>query len=170
MCSWPRGLQGADFGSNSLRQTSYFKDNSWMSILHQYHRASGLKAWTAMCRSEEKGGNIFKMADNRFIVHVFSAVWGGGGYFCGERIWNNHFEIHQKSMQVIFIIILCTREYNSLGDPTRQYEADLIERLTACLLAVNTKQNSTIQRIRPNLMRKWPKWNEITRRIWLWVY
>ncbi len=52
-----------------------------MSILHQYHKASGLKAWTAMCRSEEKWGNIFKMAGDRFVVHVFSVVWerwGGG--------------------------------------------------------------------------------------------
>ncbi len=49
-----------------------------MSILHQYHKASGLKAWTAMCRSEEKWGNIFKMVDDRFVVHVLSAVWGGG--------------------------------------------------------------------------------------------
>ncbi len=50
-----------------------------MSILHQYQKASGLKAWTAMCRSEEIWGNIFKMASDRFVVHVFSAVWGGGG-------------------------------------------------------------------------------------------
>ncbi len=70
-------------------------------------------------------------------------------------------------MQVIFLILLCTGEYNSLGDPTRQDEvwrkillqADPIERLTACVFEVNTKQNSTIQRIRPNLMRKCPKWN-----------
>ncbi len=57
-------------------------------------------------------------------------------------------------MQVIFIILLCTREYNSLGDPTRQHEADPIERQPACVLAANTKQDLTIQRIRPNLMRK----------------
>ncbi len=31
-------------------------------------------------------------------------------------------------------------------------------------------QNSTIHHITTNLTRKWPKWNEITQRIWLWVY
>ncbi len=101
------------------------------------------------------------------------------GVFCHERIWNNYIEIQWKSMQVIFIILLCTRGYNFLCDPTRQHEvwrkillqADLIKRLTACIYASWWwKQNSTILRIRPNLMRKWPKWNEITWRIWLWVY
>ncbi len=42
-------LAAADFDSNSLSQTSYLKDNSWMSILHQYHKVSELKACTAMC-------------------------------------------------------------------------------------------------------------------------
>ncbi len=54
-------------------------------------------------------------------------------------------------MQVIFIIILCTQEYNYLGNPTGQNEvwrkillqADPIERLTAYILAANTNQNST---------------------------
>ncbi len=50
-----------------------------MSILHQYHKVSGLKACTAMCRSEKKWGNIFKMAGDRFVVHVSSTFWGGGG-------------------------------------------------------------------------------------------
>ncbi len=27
------------------------KDNSWICILHQYHKANGLKACTAMCRN-----------------------------------------------------------------------------------------------------------------------
>ncbi len=68
MHSWPSGiarsdeskhdevgfqLTAADFGSNSLWQT-YLKDNSWMCILHQYHKASGLKACTATCLSEKK--------------------------------------------------------------------------------------------------------------------
>ncbi len=47
-------LAEADFGSNSLWQTSYLKDISWMCILNQYHKASSLKAWTAMCQSEKK--------------------------------------------------------------------------------------------------------------------
>ncbi len=54
MYSWPSGiarcdeskhevafqLDATDFGLNSLWQTSYLKDNSWMNILHQYHKAS----------------------------------------------------------------------------------------------------------------------------------
>ncbi len=82
-----------------------------MSILHQYHKASGLKSWTAMCRSEEKWGNIFKMAGGRFVIKVFSAVWGGG-YCCSE--------IHQKSMHVMLIMVWSTQGYNSLDDPTMQ--------------------------------------------------
>ncbi len=50
-----------------------------MCILHQYRKASGLKAWTAMCRSAKKWGNIFKMMCERFVVHIYSAVLGGGG-------------------------------------------------------------------------------------------
>ncbi len=34
------------------------KDNSWMCILHQYHKASGLKSYPTL-RSEENGVNIF---------------------------------------------------------------------------------------------------------------
>ncbi len=32
------------------------KDNSWMCILHQYHKASRLKASTMMCRDREEMG------------------------------------------------------------------------------------------------------------------
>ncbi len=70
----------------------------------------------------------------------FSGRRGGG--FCCERIWNNYFEIQWTGMQVIFIILLCTRGYNFLRDPTRQYkvwrkillQTDPFERLTACVL------------------------------------
>ncbi len=40
---------------------------------------------------------------------------------CHERIWNNYVEIQWKSMQVIFIMLLCTQGYNFLGDPTTQH-------------------------------------------------
>ncbi len=30
------------------------KDNSWMCILHQYHKVSGLKASTMMCRKQDE--------------------------------------------------------------------------------------------------------------------
>ncbi len=85
-----------DFGSNSLWQTSYLKDNSWMSILHQYHKASGLKACTVMCRSEKcKWGNIFKMAGDRFAVHVSSAVW-----VCNvlDHIWHENEQNYMANM------------------------------------------------------------------------
>ncbi len=95
-----------------------------------------------------------------------------------EGIWNNYVDLEQKHMQVIFIIFLSTWGYNSLGDPTRQHKvwkkillhADPIERLTVCVLSANTKENSAIQRIWPNLMWKWPKWNKNARQIWLWLY
>ncbi len=50
---------------------SYLKDNRWMSILHKYAQGeqSDVRKW----------GNIFKMAGDRFVVHVSSAVWGGVG-------------------------------------------------------------------------------------------
>ncbi len=31
-----------------------------------------------MCRSEKKWGDIFKMVGDCFVIHVSSAVWGGG--------------------------------------------------------------------------------------------
>ncbi len=57
-----------------------------MSILHQYHKTSMLKACTAMFQSDEKWGNRFKIAGDKLVVHVSSAVWGGGGYCRSERI------------------------------------------------------------------------------------
>ncbi len=154
MCSWPCGiarsdeskhgevafqLTATDFGLNSLWQISYLKYNSWMCILHLYHKASRLKACTAMCRSVKKYLINSKWRHPRFSLRK------GRGVFCHERIWNNYVEIQWKNMQVIFIILLCIRGYNSLGDPTRQHEvwrkilpqADPIERLTACVLVAN---------------------------------
>ncbi len=32
------------------------KDNSWMCILHQYHKASGFKSCTAICLEREENG------------------------------------------------------------------------------------------------------------------
>ncbi len=156
----------ANFGSNYLWQTSYLKDNSWMSILHQYHKANGLKACTTMCRSEKwKWGNIFKMADKRSVVHVSSfllvvycSLGRGGGIAVVKEYEIITLKYIGKACRLYF-------------DLTRQHEvwrkillqADPIEMLTACVLVANTKQNSTIQRIRLNWTRKWPKWNEIAR-------
>ncbi len=39
-----------------------------------------------------------------------------------EGIWNNYVDIQPKIMQVRFIILLCTRGYNSLVDPIRQHD------------------------------------------------
>ncbi len=86
-----------------------------MCILHQYHKASGLKVCTAMCRSEKK-----YLINSKWWHPRFSP--GGAEVFCRERIWNNYVEIQWKGIQVIFIILLCTGGYNSLGDPTRQNE------------------------------------------------
>ncbi len=54
--------------------------------------------------------------------------YGGDHNRCGifafffkffEGIWNNHIDIQQKNMQVRFIMFLCTRGYNFLGNPAR---------------------------------------------------
>ncbi len=39
-----------------------------------------------------------------------------------KGIWINYVDIQDKSIQVRFTMPLCTREYNSPGDPTRQYK------------------------------------------------
>ncbi len=113
------------FGSNSLWQTSYLKDNSWMCILNQYHKASRLKVCTAMCRSEKNGityiFNEFKMVGDTFLLQRFPGV-GGGGDCCPERILKNYIKIHWKSMQAMIFIFRCTLWYNFLGYPTRQHE------------------------------------------------
>ncbi len=136
-----------------------------MCILHQYHKASGLKACTTMCRSKKwKWGNMFKMAGDRFVVHFSSAVWGGGGDCCRVIIWNNYVEIHRKSMQVIF----CAPENIILSDPTRQHEvwkkillqADPIERQHASWRWTQNKtQLFNVSLSDQILTRKWPKWN-----------
>ncbi len=84
-----------------LCDRSYLKDNSWMCILHQYHKASRLKACTAMCRSEKKVSKYKILINSKWPHPRFSP---GRGVFCRERIWNNYIEISWKSMQVIFII------------------------------------------------------------------
>ncbi len=103
------------------------------------------------------------MAAPKYITFFFS--WRSCCSQTLEGIWNNYIDMEQQVVQVIFIIFLSTWGYNSLGDTTRQHEVwkkillqcDPIERLTACVL-----------RWTPNLMLKWPKWNEITWRILLW--
>ncbi len=153
------------------------KENGWMCILHQYHKASGLKLYTMMCRSGVNIKYISLIQDGGAQVHHVFFSLRSCCLQTLEGIWNNYVDIEQKVMQVIFIIFLNTWGYNSLGDPTRQHkvwkkillQADPIERLTACFLAANTKQNSTIQHIRQNFTQKWPKWNYIAQRIWLWL-
>ncbi len=70
------------------------KDNSWMCILHQYHKASMLKACTAMCQKREKNWvNIFHQF--KMAAPMFSSWrWGGGWSWCCEQIWNNYVGIH----------------------------------------------------------------------------
>ncbi len=133
-------LTSADFGSNYLWQTPCLKDNSWMSILHQYHKENRLKACATMCRSEKwKWGNIFKMAGERSVVHVSSFLLvvccslGRGGIAVVKEYEIITLKYIGKACRLYF-------------DPTRQQEvwekillqADPIERLTACILAANT--------------------------------
>ncbi len=71
------------------------KDNSWMCILHQYHKAIGLQ-------DEYLSLSYMYYCPAQYITFFFS--WGS---CCHERICNNYVEIQWKSMQVSFIIFLC---------------------------------------------------------------
>ncbi len=117
---------------------------------------------------ERKWGKYISLIQDGSSQHIpstsrFFSWWS----CCHERIWNNYVKIHWKSMQVRFIIFLCTREYNSLGGPTRKHKVWM---KTKSLRVVRFSEHNVFQRIGPNLTRKWPKWNEITQRIWLWMY
>ncbi len=91
------------------------------------------------------------MAAPKYITFFFS--WRSCRLQTLEGIWNNYVYIEQSHAGYIYYLFLSTCGYNSLGNPTRQHEvwkkillqADPIERLTACVLMANTKQNSTIQ-------------------------
>ncbi len=68
----------------------------------------------------QKPGNASWVISNMAVPSTsrfFS--WGS---CCHERIWNNYIEINWKSMQVRFIMLLCTQRYTSLADLTRQHE------------------------------------------------
>ncbi len=95
------------------------KDISWIWILHQYHKASGLKACTAMCRSEKKCRKCISLIQNGG-AHVFLREEEGSSVVKEYEIIT--LKYNGKNMQVIFVILLCTRGYNSLCDPTRQHE------------------------------------------------
>ncbi len=96
------------------------KENSWICILHQYHKASRLKSYTMMCRKWGKWGKYIHHSIKMAALTFFSGR--GWGSCCHERIWNNYVEIHWKNMQVMFIISWSTWGYNSLDDPTRQHD------------------------------------------------
>ncbi len=89
------------------------KDNSWMCILHQYHKASGLKVCTAMCQEREELSDypIWWRPQNTLIFCKFS-----------EGIWNNYVNRQQKNMQVRFIMILDAWGYNSFSHSTLHYK------------------------------------------------
>ncbi len=65
---------------------------------------------------------MFKMAGDRFVVHVSLAVWGGGGIAVVKEYEIITLKYIGKVCRLAKTTILCTREYNSLGDPTRQHE------------------------------------------------
>ncbi len=138
-----------------------------MYILHQYHKASGLKL---MCRNEKMEYVIY--------INIYVFLRGGGGGW-DLLSWKNMKLLRWNTMEkheLIFIILLCTPEYNFLCDPTRQHKSEgkyfykLIRSKGWQHASWVQTQNSTIQRITTNLMQKRPKWNEITQLIWLWVY
>ncbi len=53
---------------------------------------------------------------------TFFSLFFSNGSWCHEGIWNNYVDIQDQNMHVIFIILLCTRGYNFLGDPNRQHK------------------------------------------------
>ncbi len=71
-------LTAADFNSSKLmvwnlcNKHCILKDNSWMCILHQYHKASRLKSCIAMCWERERNGYIYFINSRwRRPLHVF---------------------------------------------------------------------------------------------------
>ncbi len=113
------------------------------------------------------------MAAPKYIMFFFN--WRSCCLQTLEGIWNNYVDIEQKAMHVIFIIFLSTWGYNSLGDPGTKFERKYFYKLIRskgwqhASWRRTQNKNSTIQHIRPNFTRKWPKWNEIAQRIWLWL-
>ncbi len=56
------------------------------------------------------------MLNVSWVISNMAAIFHNALIFANsEGIWNNYFDIQQKSMQVKFIMFLCTRGYNSQG-------------------------------------------------------
>ncbi len=64
------------------------------------------------------------MAGDRFVVHVSSAVWGGGGGIAVVKEYEiiTLKYIGKTYIYAYYITVWSTREYNSLEDLTRQRE------------------------------------------------
>ncbi len=91
-----------------------------------------------------------------------------GGVFCRERIWNNYVEIQWKSMR-LYLLFFCAPEdiiLYAIRPGRMKFEGKYFYKL------IRSKgwQHASLVRITTNLTQKWPKWNDITQRIWLWVY
>ncbi len=57
------------------------KDNNWMGILHEYHKASELKLCTEMCREQEEFLGNFQYGGD----HIFRTI-ANTLFFCIEEI------------------------------------------------------------------------------------
>ncbi len=151
---------------------------SWTSKITLIFSCLHIHEWTSLTKPDfqQKQLKFNKLLKSATTDQLAASLLGLCEHF--EGIWNNYIDIELKIMQVIFIFFLSTWGYNSLAIRPgstkfeRKYFYKLIrsKRLTACVLAASTKQKSTIQRIKPNLTWKWPKWNEIACWIWLWLY
>ncbi len=102
------------------------------------------------------------MAHKRFVVHVSSAVWEGRGIAV---------VIEYEIIKLKYIgnaYMLCLLWFGAPKDiilwtiwpGSVKFEGKYFYKLIQYFF----------QRIWPTLMRKWPKWNKITRLIWLWMY
>ncbi len=78
------------------------KDNSWMYILHQYHKASGLKACT-MCRSEKWKWDMYYFIQN--LIYLF--LWLSNlTYYCKHFPKKHLYRIHQPIGLYLFFSLL----------------------------------------------------------------
>ncbi len=162
MRSWPRGLAKCDeskhdedafhlaaadlnyYGPKSLWQTSQI--------------IVGSEYYTSITR--RVGLNRIQWCVGSGVNIRYILLIQDGGAQVHHVLWNNYVDIEQQVLQVIFIIFLSTWGYNSLGNTTRQHkvwkkillQADPIERLTACVLAANTKFDAKMTKMKWNYM------------------
>ncbi len=106
-------------------------------------------------------------SERNYAVNIISLIQDGGTQFntffsqCyHERICNNYIEIKWKNIQVIFIILWCTRGYNLQGETTRRLKENHI--LKYKLIWKHQLIFYFFQHIGLNLTPKWPNGMNIT--------